>query len=116
VAAESAIWEQTAVEMEANHAALARKLAELQKAAEAQPEQIRLQFKQAGIEAASRLELDERQTRRLIDVQLVDAGWLADSSNLTFQNGTRPEPGRNLAIAERPCEGGRVDYRPTQAR
>lgn len=108
--AESAIWEQTALEIEANHADLSRKLAELQKAAEAQPEQIRLQFKQAGLEAASRLELDERQTRRLIDVQLVNAGWQADSGNLTFQNGTRPEEGRNLAVAEWPCEGGRVDY------
>ncbi|OLP45737.1 hypothetical protein [Rhizobium oryziradicis] len=76
------MWEQTAVEMEANQAALSRKLAELQKAAEAQPAQIQMQFKQAGLQAASRLELDERQTRRLIDVQFVDAGWEADSDNL----------------------------------
>ncbi|OCW57061.1 type I restriction-modification system endonuclease [Hoeflea olei] len=108
--ADSAVWEQTAVEIEANQASLARKLAEMQKAAAAQPDQIRMEFKQAGLEAASRLELDERQTRRLIDVQLVDAGWEADSARLTWQNGARPEEGRNLAIAEWPAEGGRADY------
>lgn len=108
--ADSAVWEQTAVEMEANQAALARKLAELQKAAEAQPEQLQIEFKQAGLKAASSLELDERQTRRLIDVQVVDAGWEADSDNLTYQKGARPEEGRNLAIAEWPSEGGRADY------
>lgn len=96
--------------MEANQAALARKLVELQKAAETQPAQIQMELKQAGLAAASRLELDERQTRRLIDVQLVDAGWEADSDNLTYQKGTRPEEGRNLAIAEWPSEGGRADY------
>lgn len=109
-AADSAAREQTVIEMEANQAALARKLAELQKAAEAQPEQQQMQLKRAGIEAASRLELDEAQTRRLIDVQLVDAGWEADSKRLSYQNGTRPEEGRNLAIAEWPAEGGRADY------
>lgn len=109
-AADSAVWEQTAVEMEANHAALARKLAEMQKAAETQPQQLLLEFKQAGLQAAARLELDEQQTRRLIDVQLVDAGWEADSDKLTFQNGARPEEGRSLAIAEWPADGGRADY------
>lgn len=108
--ADSAVWEQTAVEMEANQAALARKLAELQKAAEAQPEQSQIEFKQAGLKAASSLELDERQTRRLIDVQLVDGGWEADSDRLTYQKGARPEEGRNLALAEWPSEGGRADY------
>lgn len=109
-AADSAVWEQTAVEMEANQAELARKLAELQKRAEAQPQQLQMEFKLAGLEAASRLELDERQTRRLIDVQLADAGWEADSDTLVYQKGARPEEGRNLAIAEWPADGGRADY------
>lgn len=109
-ASDSAVWEQTAVEMEANQAALSRKLAELQRAAEAQPEQLQMQLKQAGQKAARRLELDERQTRRLIDLQLGDAGWEAESDGLTYQKGARPEESRNLAIAEWPCEGGRVDY------
>lgn len=50
------------------------------------------------------------QTRRLIDLQLVDAGWQADSVKLGYQAGGRPEDGRNLAIAEWPAEGGRADY------
>lgn len=107
---ESAAWEQTAVELEANHAELARKLADMQKAAEAQPQQQQLAFKQAGQTAAGKLELDERQTRRLIDVQLRDAGWEADSDHLTHQSGARPEEGRNLAIAEWPAVKGRADY------
>lgn len=109
-AEDSAVWEQTAVELEANQTELFRKLVELQKQAEAQPQQLQLQFKQAGLRAASRLELDEKQTRRLIDVQLVDAGWEADSNALVYQKGTRPELGRNLAIAEWPSDGGRADY------
>ncbi|MBX4899518.1 type I restriction-modification system endonuclease [Rhizobium bangladeshense] len=109
-AADSAVLAQTAVEMEANHAELAQKLAQLQKEAEAQPQQLQMEFKQAGLQAASRLELDERQTRRLIDMQLVDAGWEADSGTLVHQKGARPEEGRNLAIAEWPSEGGRADY------
>ncbi|THK35614.1 type I restriction-modification system endonuclease [Ensifer sp. MPMI2T] len=109
-AADSAVWEQTAIEMEANQVALSRNLAELQKAAEAQPQQLQMEFKQAGLQAASRLELDERQTRRLIDVQLIDAGWEADSDKLSYQAGARPEEGRNVAIAEWPSEGGRADY------
>jgi type I restriction enzyme R subunit len=109
-AADSVVWERTAVQMETNQAELARKLAELQRQAEAQPQQLQMEFKQAGLQAASRLELDERQTRRLIDVQLADAGWEADSDTLVYQKGVRPEAGRNLAIAEWPAEGGRADY------
>ncbi|WP_312529525.1 type I restriction-modification system endonuclease [Paracoccus sp. (in: a-proteobacteria)] len=107
---ESTAWEQAAIALEANQAELARKLADLQEAAQAQPEQLQAEFKRAGIQAASRMDLDERQTRRLIDVQLMDAGWEADSENLTYQKGTRPEEGRDLAIAEWPAEGGRADY------
>ncbi|QSY95316.1 type I restriction-modification system endonuclease [Rhizobium bangladeshense] len=109
-AADSAVLAQTAVEMEANQAELAQKLAQLQKEAEDQPQQMQMEFRQAGLQAASRLELDERQTRRLIDMQLVDAGWEADSGTLVHQKGARPEEGRNLAIAEWPSEGGRADY------
>ncbi|MBX5191090.1 type I restriction-modification system endonuclease [Rhizobium sp. NZLR3b] len=103
-------WEKTALELETNQADLARKLADLQQRAETQPQQLQMEFKSAGLQAASRLELDERQTRRLIDVQLIDAGWEADSGTLVHQKGARPEEGRNLAIAEWPSEGGRADY------
>lgn len=103
-------WAKTALEQEATAAELAEKLAELQKKAEAEPEQLRMEFRQAAWQAAGELELDEDDTRLLIDVQLSDMGWEADSRQLHHARGTRPEKGRNLAIAEWPAEGGRADY------
>lgn len=107
---DSAVWEQTAIELEANQAELTDKLERLQSEAQARPQQQLMELRQAGQQAAARLELDERQTRRIIDVQLANAGWEADSNTLTYQKGARPEAGRNLAIAEWPAEGGRADY------
>jgi type I restriction enzyme R subunit len=107
---ESAVWEQTAIELEANQLELKRRLSKLQAAAEARPEQQLLEFKQAGFEAASRVELDEQQTRLLIDVQLSEMGWDVDSDAMRHSHGTRPEEGRAMAIAEWPCDGGSVDY------
>ncbi|MEC4726794.1 type I restriction-modification system endonuclease [Shewanella sp. D64] len=64
--------------------------------------------------ASSRFTLNEELTRILIDQQLTDAGWEADSQELTYQKGIRPEKGKNLAIAEWPTkhngQGGRADY------
>ncbi|MDE7542846.1 type I restriction-modification system endonuclease [Bacillus cereus] len=58
----------------------------------------------------NRLRLSEAETRTIIDEKLRQAGWEADSVNLTFQKGTRPEKGRNMAIAEWTVKGGRADY------
>lgn len=64
--------------------------------------------------ATQHIVLDEALTRILIDQQLTEAGWQADSEALTFKNGTRPEKGKNIAIAEWPTEykdeKGRADY------
>lgn len=64
--------------------------------------------------ATQHIVLDEALTRILIDQQLTEAGWQADSQTLTYQNGTRPEKGKNIAIAEWPTEyqgeKGRADY------
>ena len=48
-------------------------------------------------------------TRALIDQQLRDSGWEADTKALRYANGTRPQ-GRNLAIAEWPTASGPADY------
>lgn len=56
------------------------------------------------------IDLDERETRRLIDIQLRNAGWEVDSEQLTYANGTRPQKGRNMAIAEWQTAEGRADY------
>jgi type I restriction enzyme, R subunit len=56
------------------------------------------------------LDLDERETRRLIDVQLRSAGWEADTEEMRYSQGTRPVKGRYLAIAEWPTASGNADY------
>jgi type I restriction enzyme R subunit len=61
-------------------------------------------------QAATLLDLDEAATRRIIDQQLRDAGWEADSEEITFQKGARPQKGKNLAIAEWPTGSGPSDY------
>ncbi|MEL6902377.1 MAG: type I restriction-modification system endonuclease [Cyanobacteria bacterium J06606_4] len=58
----------------------------------------------------SSLDIDERETRRLIDSQLRAAGWEADSEVLRYGNGTRPQKGKSVAIAEWPTADGRADY------
>jgi len=64
--------------------------------------------------ATQHIVLDEALTRILIDLQLIEAGWLADSEDQTFKKGARPEKGKNKAIAEWPTllngEKGRADY------
>ena len=44
--------------------------------------------------------LSEDKTRIIIDSQLREAGWEADTWHLRYSNGTRPSKGRNVAIAE----------------
>ncbi len=65
--------------------------------------------------SASKMNLSEKETRYLIDDQLRKVGWEADFVQLRYANGTRPQKGRNIAIAEWPTdstvgERGFVDY------
>ncbi|MFD1216877.1 type I restriction-modification system endonuclease [Microbulbifer celer] len=60
--------------------------------------------------ASQHIVLNEELTRILIDQQLEEAGWEADTQELTYQKGARPEKGVNRAIAEWPTQGGRADY------
>ena len=59
---------------------------------------------------ANQMNLSEAETRLLIDEQLNAAGWLADSQNIRFAKGARPEKGINKAIAEWPTSSGPSDY------
>lgn len=68
------------------------------------------QYRAAAQQASQRLHLDEAATRQLIDAQLRQAGWDVDTVNLRYSNGTRPQKGRNLAIAEWPTASGPADY------
>ena len=61
--------------------------------------------------ATAQLTLNEALTRILIDQQLISAGWQADTEQLSYQKGTRPEKGKNKAIAEWPTQGNQAaDY------
>lgn len=103
-------WEALATAAEADKAALAERLAALQQQAQAQGAQSLATLRQKARQAAARLDLDEAATRLLIDEQLRQAGWEADSQRLRYSQGTRPEKHRNLAIAEWPTDGGPADY------
>lgn len=63
-------------------------------------------------QAAAAFDPDEELTRILIDQQLRDAGWEADSLQLTWSKGVRPEKGRCMAIAEWPTRSAKAcaDY------
>lgn len=64
-------------------------------------------------EAASEsMELSEAETRIIIDDQLQRVGWEADTNNLRYSKGTRPQKGRNMAIAEWPTDSmtGKAGY------
>lgn len=67
-------------------------------------------YRRAATTASQSVYLDEAQTRQLIDGQLRDAGWEVDTVHLRYGKGTRPERGRNLAIAEYPTTNGPADY------
>lgn len=68
------------------------------------------QRKKRSQQAAKRIDLSESETRKLIDQQLNQAGWQADTDNLKFSKGARPETNKNKAIAEWPVLNGRADY------
>ncbi len=103
-------WEALATAAEADKAALAERLAALQQQAQAQGARSLATLRQKARQAAARLDLDEAATRLLIDEQLRQAGWEADSQRLRYSQGARPEKHRNLAISEWPTAGGPADY------
>ena len=107
---ETVFWEQMAAEAEQAKAELAQRLATQQTVAASQPKSKVMQLVTAANHAADAIQLDEADTRKLIDQQLRQAGWVADSQNLKFTQGARPEPNKNLAIAEWPTESGPADY------
>jgi type I restriction enzyme R subunit len=108
-AEERATWQQLAQETEAEKAAIAVKLASLQSEAQAAPRAEVLELVERGEEAAANLELNEAETRSLIDQQHRDRGWEADTKLLRHGAGIRPARGRNIAIAEWPTANGPAD-------
>ncbi|MDR4652986.1 MAG: type I restriction endonuclease [Nitrosomonas sp.] len=107
---EQAFWAQMAAEAEQARHELERNILEQQQAATAQPKEALANITAAANSAAEAVQLDEADTRKLIDQQLRQAGWEADSGMLTFGKDARPEKNRNRAIAEWPTETGPADY------
>lgn len=68
--------------------------------------------KQAASKASKAFlaEMDETETREIIDTQMRDAGWEVNTNAIRFAKGSRPEMGKNKAIAEWPTASGPVDY------
>ncbi len=106
--------QQFELDLEAQKLEYESKIEKLQKQISAKEDSARQQQKQEVSHktqtASQSLVLNEELTRIIIDTQLVEAGWEADSQELTYANGNRPEKGTNKAIAEWPTEGGRADY------
>lgn len=107
---EQTFWEQLAQEAENAKAALTAQLSVLQSQSESQPKSNIAAFVKAANTAAAAVHLDEAETRKLIDEQLRQAGWTVDTATLRYSAGTRPEKGKNLAIAEWPTASGPADY------
>lgn len=71
--------------------------------------------KKQASKMASQRQKSEAETRYMIDEQLRQVGWEADTENIRYSKGSRPEKGRNMAIAEWPTNSkaghkGRADY------
>lgn len=107
---ERAVWESLAEEAEKGRFALAEQLKaalEASKSIDAPAPEI---VAELARDAADQINLDEADTRALIDQQLREAGWEADTPVLRYSKGSRPAKGSNRAIAEWPTMTGPADY------
>lgn len=107
---EQVFWESMAAETEQAKLELEKSLAAQQSISANQPKDAFVKLVNAANTAASAVQLDEADTRKLIDQQLRQAGWEADSVALKYNKGARPEKNRHRAIAEWPTESGPADY------
>lgn len=107
---ERTFWESMAAEAESAKYDLVQRLEAMQAKASKQSETVVDSLVRAANSAAATLTLSEADTRQIIDEQLAAAGWIVNSTQLTFAKGARPQRSQNLAIAEWPTETGPADY------
>lgn len=105
--------QQVLADQEAKIKSLEAKIASLQEA-EQKPIKVtqeqRQERRKINVAFAKKHELTEDETRELIDQQLRDAGWIADSKTIRYTT-QKPEAGKNYAIAEWELNGQkRADY------
>lgn len=99
--------------MEAEYAVLKSKFDTLlaQRDTTGLPEEKQKEIQERSQQAAKKIEMSEAETRLLIDEQLRRAGWEVDTHTLNFKSHkTKPQRGKNLAIAEWPCGTKWADY------
>ena len=112
---EAEVWqsiaqEQEAAYLEAKQAFEAHQMALVTAATQATPEaQQHVAEVKEAIKQTTWYET-EAETRLRIDQQLREAGWEADTENLRYATGARPEVGKCKAIAEWPTASGPADY------
>jgi type I restriction enzyme, R subunit len=107
---EHRFWEQLVIDADTAKPGVERRLTELQSAAAQEPKSSVGRYVEAAKSAAAVVRLDEAETRKIIDEQLVRAGWQADSVMLSYSKGARPEKAKFMAIAEWPTNNGPADY------
>lgn len=103
-------WETLAQEADQGRAELAKQLQSALKFAASDDAPAPEIIVELAKDAAEQINLDESDTRTLIDQQLRDAGWEADTKALRYSVGGRPVKGSNRAIAEWPTASGPADY------
>jgi type I restriction enzyme R subunit len=89
---------------------LAEQMVEWQAASAASSTAARQDTLRLAEAAAQAIDLDEADTRVLVDEQLREVGWEADTINLRYSKGARPVRGKSLAVAEWPTKDGPADY------
>jgi len=97
---------------QAQEDALTKKAAEKAAAAEIVAKDTR---RQRAAKAASQRQKSEAETRYMIDEQLRQVGWEANTEEIRYSKGSRPAKGHNMAIAEWPTDSsvgkkGYADY------
>lgn len=105
-------YEDIIKEQEEKIAALSKQVAAVSTEASSKTSKERAEKAETASES---MELSEAETRYLIDEQLRKYGWEADTNHLRYSKGTRPQKGKNLAIAEWPTDSvvgknGYADY------
>lgn len=111
---EKAVWAQLAQEEEQERLRLTaefeQKLTVIQSKSKERPAVESSVIEQAVAIASQSIVLDESETRAIVDAQLTEAGWSADTVNQSYSKGARPEAGKCKAIAEWPTASGPADY------
>ncbi|MFH0728096.1 MAG: type I restriction-modification system endonuclease [Pseudomonadota bacterium] len=113
LAAAMSLAEETEDQLIAEKKRFEAHIASLQAETNAKPSEAMSLLLDRAHKADDAIDLNEADTRRLIDEQLRDAGWTADTPNLTYKKGIRPQKGKHIAIAEWPVAKSLADTEKT---